>query len=166
MLTWHADMAADVALPASHFLSGVANSYAIGSVLRGCYKIGSKGVGLGLQVHGLVPKMVSNSYQEDLCPSQLRDADVSTSGYCSRCVDNVAMRSESNHFSDNGGCTIKVEIHDGPYNMIKNWNYTALVDAIHNGEGKCWMTKVRCEEDLVEAIETATGEKKILYLLH
>ncbi|KAL8109506.1 hypothetical protein AgCh_025565 [Apium graveolens] len=231
MLMWHADMAADVALPASHFLSGVANSYAIGSVLRGCYKLGSKGVGLGWQVHR------SNSYQEDLCPSQLRDADVSTSGgkmscandetsmndslmtvvceqrapgdswfifqkmklpkgcgyefqmpygsigwsvgatlgyaqaakdkriiscigYCSRCVDNVAMRSESNHFSDNGGCTIKVEIHDGPYNMIKNWNYTALVDAIHNGEGKCWTTKVGCEEDLVEAIETATGENK------
>ncbi|KAL8109536.1 hypothetical protein AgCh_025593 [Apium graveolens] len=166
----------------------------------------------------------SNSYQEDLCPSQLRDADVSTSGgntscandetsmndllmmvfceqrapgkeivcnkqikniphdfqfpedeiakrmrygsigwsvgatlgyaqaakdkriiacigYCSRCVDNVAMWSESNHFSDNGGYTIEVEIHDGPYNVIKNWNYTALVDAIHNGEGKCWMTK-------------------------
>ncbi|KAK1367524.1 Pyruvate decarboxylase [Heracleum sosnowskyi] len=26
--------------------------------------------------------------------------------------------------------------------------------------GKCWTTKVRCEEDLVEAIETATGAKK------
>jgi TPP-dependent 2-oxoacid decarboxylase len=35
-----------------------------------------------------------------------------------------------------------VEIHDGPYNVIKNWNYTGLVDAIHNGEGKCWTTKV------------------------
>ncbi|CAN1277015.1 Pyruvate decarboxylase 1 [Linum perenne] len=53
-----------------------------------------------------------------------------------------------------------VEIHDGPYNVIKNWNYTALVDAIHNGEGNVWTTKVFCEEDLIEAIETATGEKK------
>ena len=43
---------------------------------------------------------------------------------------------------NNGGYTIEVEIHDGPYNVIKNWNYTALVDAIHNGEGKCWTTKV------------------------
>ncbi|XP_076901487.1 pyruvate decarboxylase 2-like [Bidens hawaiensis] len=61
---------------------------------------------------------------------------------------------------NNGGYTIEVEIHDGPYNVIKNWNYTGLVDAIHNGEGKCWTTKVVCEEDLIEAIETATGDKK------
>lgn len=43
---------------------------------------------------------------------------------------------------NNGGYTIEVEIHDGPYNVIKNWNYTGLVDAFHNGEGKCWTTKV------------------------
>lgn len=61
---------------------------------------------------------------------------------------------------NNGGYTIEVEIHDGPYNVIKNWNYTGLVDAIHNGEGKCWTTKVRCEEELIEAIETANGSKK------
>ncbi|CAI9753923.1 unnamed protein product [Fraxinus pennsylvanica] len=61
---------------------------------------------------------------------------------------------------NNGGYTIEVEIHDGPYNVIKNWNYTALVDAICNGEGNCWTTKVRCEEELMEAIETAIGEKK------
>ncbi|KAL5072916.1 hypothetical protein RYX36_011900 [Vicia faba] len=61
---------------------------------------------------------------------------------------------------NNGGYTIEVEIHDGPYNVIKNWNYTGLVDAIHNGQGKCWTTKVTCKEELVEAIATATGEKK------
>ncbi|XP_058737086.1 pyruvate decarboxylase 2-like [Vicia villosa] len=61
---------------------------------------------------------------------------------------------------NNGGYTIEVEIHDGPYNIIKNWNYTGLIDAIHNGEGKCWTTKVHCEEELVEAIGTATGPKK------
>lgn len=61
---------------------------------------------------------------------------------------------------NNGGYTIEVEIHDGPYNVIKNWNYTALVDAIHNGEGKCWTAKVHNEEELVEAIATATGPKK------
>ncbi|MQM22715.1 hypothetical protein Taro_055771, partial [Colocasia esculenta] len=61
---------------------------------------------------------------------------------------------------NNGGYTIEVEIHDGPYNVIKNWNYAALVDAIHNGYGKCWTTKVRCEEELKEAIATATREKE------
>ncbi|KAK7382517.1 hypothetical protein VNO80_01376 [Phaseolus coccineus] len=61
---------------------------------------------------------------------------------------------------NNGGYTIEVEIHDGPYNVIKNWNYTGLVDAIHNGEGKCWTTKVTCEEELIEAIQNATGDKK------
>ncbi|XP_074586381.1 pyruvate decarboxylase 2 [Curcuma longa] len=61
---------------------------------------------------------------------------------------------------NNGGYTIEVEIHDGPYNVIKNWNYTALVDAIHNGEGNCWTAKVVREEELKEAIQTATGPKK------
>lgn len=61
---------------------------------------------------------------------------------------------------NNGGYTIEVEIHDGPYNVIKNWNYTAFVDAIHNGEGKCWTAKVRTEDELTEAIEKATGEHK------
>ncbi|KAF7847018.1 hypothetical protein BT93_L3440 [Corymbia citriodora subsp. variegata] len=61
---------------------------------------------------------------------------------------------------NNGGYTIEVEIHDGPYNVIKNWNYTGLVDAIHNGEGKCWTTKVRTEEELIDAIATATGPHK------
>ncbi|KAI9077751.1 hypothetical protein K1719_040237 [Acacia pycnantha] len=61
---------------------------------------------------------------------------------------------------NNGGYTIEVEIHDGPYNVIKNWNYTGLIDAIHNGEGNCWTAKVFCEEELIEAIETATGPKK------
>nr|DAD26275.1 TPA_asm: hypothetical protein HUJ06_027743 [Nelumbo nucifera] len=61
---------------------------------------------------------------------------------------------------NNGGYTIEVEIHDGPYNVIKNWNYTGLINAICNDEGKCWTTKVQCEEELVEAIKLATGDKK------
>jgi len=43
---------------------------------------------------------------------------------------------------NNGGYTIEAQIHDGPYNVIKNWDYTGLVNAIHNGEGKCWTAKV------------------------
>ncbi|CAI9779206.1 unnamed protein product [Fraxinus pennsylvanica] len=51
---------------------------------------------------------------------------------------------------NNGGYTIEVEIHDGPYNVIKNWNYIALVDAIHNGEGNCWTTKDDTSKELLE----------------
>lgn len=43
---------------------------------------------------------------------------------------------------NNGGYTIEVEIHDGPYNVIKNWNYTGVVEAFNNGDGKLWTAKV------------------------
>lgn len=83
---------------------------------------------------------------------QVTAQDVST---MLRCGQNTII-----FLINNGGYTIEVEIHDGPYNVIKNWNYTGLVDAIHNGEGNCWTAKVRCEEELVEAINLATGPKK------
>lgn len=44
---------------------------------------------------------------------------------------------------NNGGYGVEEVFHSGQYNVIKNWNYTGLVDAIWNGEGKCWTTKVR-----------------------
>lgn len=44
---------------------------------------------------------------------------------------------------NNGRYTTEEKFHLGPYNVIKDWNYTALVDSIHNGEGNCWTTKVR-----------------------
>lgn len=44
---------------------------------------------------------------------------------------------------NNGGYTIEVEIHDGPYNVIKNWNYTGVVEAFNNDDGKLWTAKVR-----------------------
>jgi pyruvate decarboxylase len=83
---------------------------------------------------------------------QVTAQDVST---MIRCGQNTII-----FLINNGGYTIEVEIHDGPYNVIKNWNYTGLIDAIHNGEGKCWTSKVRYEEELKAAIETATTEKK------
>ncbi|KAJ1699031.1 hypothetical protein LUZ63_007543 [Rhynchospora breviuscula] len=61
---------------------------------------------------------------------------------------------------NNGGYTIDVEIHDGPYNVIKDWNYTGFVEALCNNQGKCWTAKVRCEEELKAAIKTATGPKQ------
>ncbi|CAL8165688.1 unnamed protein product [Prunus armeniaca] len=84
-------------------------------------------------------------------------------GDCTRCVNDDekwAGQRSIIFLINNGGYTIEVEIHDGPYNVIKNWDYSGLIDAVHNGEGKCWTTKVRCEDDLIEAIEVANGDKK------
>ncbi|KAA0037741.1 pyruvate decarboxylase 1-like [Cucumis melo var. makuwa] len=61
---------------------------------------------------------------------------------------------------NNGGYTIEVEIHDGPYNVIKNWDYTAIVKAMHNHDGYCWTTKVHTEEELMNAIEIVLEERK------
>ena len=69
---------------------------------------------------------------------------------------------------NNGGYTIEVEIHDGPYNVIKNWNYTGLVDAIHNGEGKCWTSKVNnlpivlTRTRTTELADAVTAEEQLL----
>ncbi|PWA55599.1 pyruvate decarboxylase [Artemisia annua] len=38
---------------------------------------------------------------------------------------------------NNGGYTIEIKIYDGPYDK-KNLKYTGSVDAIHNGQGKCY----------------------------
>ena len=46
---------------------------------------------------------------------------------------------------NNGGYTIEVEIHDGPYNVIKNWSYTKVAEAFHNGDGPLWTIKVHFE---------------------
>jgi pyruvate decarboxylase len=49
---------------------------------------------------------------------------------------------------NNGGYSIEVEIHDGPYNIIKDWNYTGVVEAFQNGEGKLLTYKVKPQEYL------------------
>jgi pyruvate decarboxylase len=36
---------------------------------------------------------------------------------------------------NNRGYTIEVEIHDGPYNNIKNWDYAGLINIFNAGEG-------------------------------
>ncbi|KAL0923012.1 hypothetical protein M5K25_007054 [Dendrobium thyrsiflorum] len=53
---------------------------------------------------------------------------------------------------NNGGYTIEVEIHDGPYNVIKNWNYTALVDAIHNGKASAGLQRCIARRSLLRQL--------------
>ena len=54
---------------------------------------------------------------------------------------------------NNGGYTIEVEIHDGPYNVINNWNYAALTDAFNaGGEASCLARQVHTAGELQSAI--------------
>jgi pyruvate decarboxylase len=41
---------------------------------------------------------------------------------------------------NNGGYTIEVEIHDGPYNVIQNWDYCGFAEAVGPG-GQIWTAK-------------------------
>ncbi|MEA3410660.1 MAG: thiamine pyrophosphate-binding protein [Pseudomonadota bacterium] len=44
---------------------------------------------------------------------------------------------------NNGGYTIEVEIHDGPYNTINNWDYAALAGVFNrDGESRCLARRV------------------------
>ena len=56
---------------------------------------------------------------------------------------------------NNGGYTIEVEIHDGPYNPIKNWDYAGLMNVFNAGEGKGWGTRVTSQNQLDAAIAQA-----------
>ncbi len=60
---------------------------------------------------------------------------------------------------NNKGYTIEVEIHDGPYNNIQNWDYAGLVDVFNTGGGAGWSTRVTTEGELQKAIKTALAHK-------
>ncbi|MBV9387747.1 MAG: hypothetical protein JOZ78_15100 [Chroococcidiopsidaceae cyanobacterium CP_BM_ER_R8_30] len=60
---------------------------------------------------------------------------------------------------NNRGYTIEVEIHDGPYNNIKNWDYAGLVQVFNAGEGKGWSCRVQTEGGLAEAIGQAQAHQ-------
>ncbi len=57
---------------------------------------------------------------------------------------------------NNGGYTIEVEIHDGPYNVINNWNYAGLIDVFNRGaETACLARQVKTAGELQSAIADA-----------
>jgi TPP-dependent 2-oxoacid decarboxylase len=56
---------------------------------------------------------------------------------------------------NNGGYTIEVELHDGPYNQIKNWDYAGLINVFNAGDGKGLGIKVKTAGDLSAAISQA-----------
>ncbi len=62
---------------------------------------------------------------------------------------------------NNGGYTIEVEIHDGPYNTIKNWDYAGLVKVLNAEDGNGWSCKVATEGELDAAIAEASGRDSL-----
>ncbi|WOO43052.1 thiamine pyrophosphate-binding protein [Rubellicoccus peritrichatus] len=68
---------------------------------------------------------------------------------------------------NNRGYTIEVEIHDGPYNLIKNWDYAGLIDVFNAEDGKGWGVRVSTEGELDAAIAKAlahTGGPSLIEL--
>jgi TPP-dependent 2-oxoacid decarboxylase len=60
---------------------------------------------------------------------------------------------------NNGGYTIEVELHDGPYNKIKNWDYAGLINVFNAGDGKGLGMKASTAGELSTAISQAIAHK-------
>jgi pyruvate decarboxylase len=60
---------------------------------------------------------------------------------------------------NNHGYTIEVEIHDGPYNNIKNWDYAGLIQAFNAEDGRGRRIRVTNGGALAEAINVALANR-------
>ncbi|KAK7734219.1 hypothetical protein SLS53_007867 [Cytospora paraplurivora] len=60
---------------------------------------------------------------------------------------------------NNRGYTIEVEIHDGSYNKIKNWNYALLMQAFNDTDGKGVSFQANTAGELKDAIAAAQAHK-------
>ncbi|MGI9569878.1 MAG: alpha-keto acid decarboxylase family protein, partial [Desulfobulbia bacterium] len=57
---------------------------------------------------------------------------------------------------NNGGYTIEVEIHDGPYNTIKNWDYVGLMSAFNAETGNGLGLRASKVAELDSAVQKAS----------
>jgi pyruvate decarboxylase len=60
---------------------------------------------------------------------------------------------------NNHGYTIEVEIHDGPYNNIKNWDYAGLIEAFNAEDGRGRGLRAINGAELAEAIKVALANR-------
>jgi TPP-dependent 2-oxoacid decarboxylase len=65
---------------------------------------------------------------------------------------------------NNQGYTIEVEIHDGPYNNIQNWDYAGLVDVFKKGGGEALGLRAGTAGELARAVETAANFKGLVLI--
>jgi pyruvate decarboxylase len=61
---------------------------------------------------------------------------------------------------NNHGYTIEVEIHDGPYDNIKNWDYAGLIQAFNAEDGNGQGIRVTNGGELAEAIKVALANRE------
>ncbi len=61
---------------------------------------------------------------------------------------------------NNHGYTIEVEIHDGPYNNIKNWDYAGLIEVFNADEGHGRGLRATTGEELAKAIKVAIANRE------
>ena len=61
---------------------------------------------------------------------------------------------------NNHGYTIEVEIHDGPYNNIKNWDYAGLISAFNAEDGHGRGLRATNGRELAEAIKVALANTR------
>jgi indolepyruvate decarboxylase len=58
---------------------------------------------------------------------------------------------------NNRGYTIEIEIHDGPYNNVKNWDYAGIMKVFNATDGQGLGILANNGGDLAHAIERALG---------
>jgi pyruvate decarboxylase len=61
---------------------------------------------------------------------------------------------------NNRGYTIEVEIHDGPYNNIKNWDYAGLIQVFNAEDGHGRGLRAKNGRELAEAIKVALANRE------
>jgi len=64
---------------------------------------------------------------------------------------------------NNGAYTIEVMIHDGPYNVLQNWDYAAMVEAL-KGQSALFSQAVRTEKELVAALKKSKTFKGLTFI--
>ena len=60
---------------------------------------------------------------------------------------------------NNRGYVIESEIHDGPYNYIKNWDYAGLISSFNADDGQGLSLKATTAKELADAIKQARSHK-------
>ena len=65
---------------------------------------------------------------------------------------------------NNRGYTIEVEIHDGPYNTIKNWDYAEIINVFNAEDGNGWSCTARTEGELDHAIAEAQSRDSLCFI--